>query len=119
MKKLENEGEGNRTADRQYTRAAREFIDEGRVEPAAQEARAAEDAGPVPSFWNDDLRTGWDRVKDALRHDWQQTKADLHMKSGLDRGQDVGDTVKEATGRQETWTPVRHALQLGFGAAHH
>jgi len=34
-------GEGNRAADRRYRDATKRFIDEGKVEPAADEAREA------------------------------------------------------------------------------
>lgn len=37
----EEPGEGNRAADRRYREATKHFIDEGRVGPAAEEARRA------------------------------------------------------------------------------
>ena len=36
-----NEGEGNRTAAREYNRATQEFIKSGRVESAAEKAKQA------------------------------------------------------------------------------
>ena len=36
-------GEGNRAADRRYREATKQFIDEGKVEPAAKEASRALD----------------------------------------------------------------------------
>jgi hypothetical protein len=52
-----------------------------------------------PSWWNDSHTSGWDRTKEALRRDWEQTKADL-SKGGHELNQDVGDTVKQASGKQ-------------------
>lgn len=39
MAQQRNEGEGNRTADRQYVDATKRFIKSGKVQPAAEEAR--------------------------------------------------------------------------------
>lgn len=36
-----NEGEGNRTAAKQYNKETKEFVDSGRVDEAAQEAQRA------------------------------------------------------------------------------
>lgn len=53
-----------------------------------------------PSWWKDDTHaSGWDRVKEALRRDWTQTKHDLHM-GGHELNQDVKDTVKQMAGKQ-------------------
>lgn len=52
-----------------------------------------------PSWWNESHTSGWDRTKEALRRDWEQTKADL-SKGGQELNQDVGDTVKQASGKQ-------------------
>lgn len=41
----------------------------------------------------------WERIKWALRRDWQQTKYDFRLGRGLDLRQDVDDTVKMMTGR--------------------
>ena len=42
-----------------------------------------------------------DRVTDALQRDWEQTKHDLPGLHGEDLDQDVGDTVRQATGKEE------------------
>jgi len=36
-----NQGEGNRTADRQYRQDTKDFIESGKVDGAAEKARAA------------------------------------------------------------------------------
>ncbi|MEO8703148.1 MAG: hypothetical protein ABI867_24090 [Kofleriaceae bacterium] len=53
-----------------------------------------------PSWWSDQHEGTWDRIKGALKRDWEQTKADLTSKSGHDLDQDVGDTVKQAVGKE-------------------
>jgi hypothetical protein len=40
---VDEAGEGNRAADRRYRDATKKFIDEGKVEPAAQKASQALD----------------------------------------------------------------------------
>lgn len=39
------------------------------------------------------------KAKEALKRDWEQTKHDVTRK-GTDLNQDVGDTVKQATGKE-------------------
>ncbi len=40
------------------------------------------------------------KVKDALKRDWEQTKSDIPGLHGEDLDQGVGDTVKQATGKE-------------------
>ena len=54
-----------------------------------------------PNWWNDKHEGTWDRIKSAMKRDWEQTKADVSSK-GRDLDQDVGDTVKQAMGKQAT-----------------
>lgn len=42
-----------------------------------------------------------DNVKDALKKDLEQTKADLPGVEGKDIGRDAGDTVREALGKDD------------------
>lgn len=39
--KQKNEGEGNKTADRNYREGVRDFVDSGKVDDAAEEAKNA------------------------------------------------------------------------------
>ena len=41
----------------------------------------------------------WDRVKEAMRRDWEQTKHDFGAKNP-DLAQNVSDTVKQAAGKE-------------------
>ena len=54
-----------------------------------------------PTWWDDNRESGWERMKAAFRRDWEQTKADLSGgKKGEDLNQDVGDTMRQASGKQ-------------------
>ena len=59
-----------------------------------------------PNWWNDTHASAWERTKEALRRDWEQTKADFSS-GGTDLNQNVTDTVKQAAGSQ----PVPPAMQ--------
>ena len=53
-----------------------------------------------PSWWTEEKHgSAWQRVKDAMKRDWEQTKHDLGGK-GADLDQDVDDTVKQAAGTE-------------------
>lgn len=52
-----------------------------------------------PKWWSEKHGTAWERVKEALRRDWEQTKADVSSK-GQELDQDVGDTLKQAAGKE-------------------
>jgi hypothetical protein len=52
---------------------------------------------PRPSWYTRDDDSAWDRVKEAFRRDWQQTKHDFGGDEP-DLNQDVDDTVAQATG---------------------
>lgn len=83
-----------------------------------------------PSWWNESHSSGWERTKEALRRDWEQTKADLSG-GGQELNQDVGDTVNQALGKDpippgrmpnpessnlDDWDSAEPALRYGYGA---
>jgi hypothetical protein len=82
-----------------------------------------------PSWWTDGHASAWDRIKEAMRRDWEQTKHDLHLRGGHELNQDVNDTVKQAAGTETipsndrpnpprvigSWDDVE--LPLGYGYA--
>src|SRR5947207_3034679 len=90
-----------------------------------------------PKWWSEKHGTAWERVKEALRRDWEQTKADVSSK-GEELDQDVGDTVKQAAGKEyippagvanppdmkdmkkaakkADWTEVEDSYRYGVGA---
>ena len=51
-----------------------------------------------PNWWNDKHNSAWDRAREALHRDWEQTKSDFSGKGGVDLNQNVGDTVKQMAG---------------------
>lgn len=73
----------------------------------------------------------WDRIKEALRRDWEQTKHEFSSTSGHELNQDIGDTLKQAAGKQaippdnrpnpprviDTWETAEPAIQFGYEAA--
>lgn len=51
-----------------------------------------------PTWWKlETHESAWDRIKEALRRDWEQTKADFGGRAP-DLNQGVEDTVKQAAG---------------------
>lgn len=82
-----------------------------------------------PEWWNDTHSSGWERTKEALKRDWQQTKADV-SDEGQELNQDAGDTVKQAAGKQplppsglpnppdsrDSWDDLEPAVRYGYGA---
>lgn len=54
-----------------------------------------------PAWWTKEHDTGWERFKDAMQRDWDQTRHDLGAKNVRDLDQDVDDTVRQAAGTQE------------------
>ena len=88
-----------------------------------------------PRWWNETHTNAWDRAKEALRRDWEQTKADLKV-GGAWLNQDADDTLMQAVGAQPIplrgepnieegvpaktpWEKVEPAFRYGFGARHY
>lgn len=90
-----------------------------------------------PKWWSEESHgSAWGRVKDAMKRDWEQTKADLHL-GGKELDQDVDDTLKQVAGKDAippagqknevggtpvtaggsiTWDDAEHPLAFGHGA---
>jgi hypothetical protein len=56
-----------------------------------------------PTWWSEQHASTWERVKAAMRRDFEQTKNDFS--GGPDLDQDVDDTLKQAVGRAPVPTP--------------
>ena len=81
-----------------------------------------------PRWWSDQYDSAWDRVKDALKRDFEQTKRDFGSKTAPELNQDLTDTVKQAVGAQpippdnvpnapaSAWSEHENALRYGYGA---
>jgi hypothetical protein len=81
-----------------------------------------------PTWWSRDSDIAWQRVKEALRRDWDQTKYDLRL-GGHELNQKMKDTVAQASGDQPlpasdrpnpprvlmTWEEA--AMPIGYGYA--
>ena len=78
-----------------------------------------------PKWWNPEHESSFDRVKAAFKRDWDQTKHDFGGNEP-DTDQNVGDTVKQASGKQPipprgqpTYEEVEDAYRFGYGARSH
>lgn len=81
--------------------------------------------GRNPEWWNKDHDSAWERVKDALHRDWEQTKHDFGG-NAPDLNQSVGDTVSQAAGKQSippenvpNYEEFEPAMRYGYGARMH
>jgi hypothetical protein len=84
-----------------------------------------------PNWWTDQHATGWERIREAVRRDWEQTKHDVSQKSGHQLNQDVGDTVKQAIGKESIpgntapnppriigdWEDIEQPISFGYAAS--
>jgi hypothetical protein len=52
-----------------------------------------------PSWYKPEHESAWDRIREAVRRDWMQTKHDLHM-GGHELNQKGSDTYKQAAGKE-------------------
>ncbi|HJT16647.1 MAG TPA: hypothetical protein VJ853_04640 [Thermoanaerobaculia bacterium] len=69
-----------------------------------------------PSWYTNEMDSGWDRVKSAFANDWEQTKHDFGSNTARDLGQDVPDTVRQATGSEDAFTHHEPAFRFGYAA---
>ena len=69
-----------------------------------------------PGWYKDEYDSGWQRVKVAFSNDWEQTKHDFGFKTARDLGQDVDDTVKQATGASDAFENHEQAFRFGYAA---
>ena len=69
-----------------------------------------------PSWYTTEHDNGWNRVKSAFANDWEQTKHDFGSKSARDLDQDVPDTIRQATGSEDTFERHEPAFRFGYAA---
>jgi hypothetical protein len=80
-----------------------------------------------PKWWTDNHTSKWERAKEALKRDWEQTKHDLGSKKAPDLDQSAGDTVRQAVGKQpipgsmdagriDRWDDAEPGLRYGWAA---
>jgi hypothetical protein len=69
-----------------------------------------------PGWYTDEHDASWSRVKAAFRNDWEQTKHDFGSDKARDLDQDVGDTVRQATGSEDAFERHEDAFRFGYAA---
>ena len=52
-----------------------------------------------PAWWSNQHDSAWERTKEALRRDWEQTKNDI-TGGGHDLNQDASETFRQAQGKE-------------------
>ena len=86
-----------------------------------------------PNWWQPQHDSSWERIKEALRRDWEQTKHDFHLKGGHELNQSIKDTVQQATNNQPlpphdkpnppkvigSWDDIEGPVRYGYGAREH
>jgi hypothetical protein len=86
-----------------------------------------------PMWWSRAHLSSWERVKEAVRRDWEQTKDDLAMRGGHALNQSMGDTLRQAIGRESIpvndrpnpphtsgeWEDIERAIRFGYAARGH
>jgi len=72
-----------------------------------------------PGWFNDEMDTGWQRVKAAFGNDWEQTKRDFGSKNARELNQDVDDTLKQAAGASDGFENHEQAFRFGYAANRH
>jgi hypothetical protein len=83
-----------------------------------------------PAWWTDEDTSAWDRVKESIRRDWEQTKHDLKMSAGHELNQKLSDAIKQAVGKEDIppddrpnppkvigeWDDAELPVEYGYGA---
>lgn len=69
-----------------------------------------------PTWYTNEHDSAFDRVKAALKNDWEQTKHDFGSDSARNLGQDVDDTVKQAAGTDDAFENHEQAYRFGYAA---
>ena len=69
-----------------------------------------------PSWYTNEMDSGWDRVKAAFSNDWEQTKHDFGSRTAPDLKQDVPDTIRQASGSEDPFARHESAFRFGYAA---
>ncbi len=69
--------------------------------------------------WYSEHDSAWNNVRQAFRNDWEQTKHDFGSKTAPDLGQDVGDTIRQATEGADAFEKHEPAFRFGHAANRH
>ncbi len=81
---------------------------------------------PEQPDWTTQEASAWERAKEALRRDWDQTKHDFGSRFGQDLNQELTDTLRQAVGSEPIPPPHvanatgawsdEAAVRYGYGA---
>ena len=79
-----------------------------------------------PGWWTPNEGSAWDRAREALRRDWDQTRHDFGSRYGQDLNQELTDTLRQAVGSEPIPPPHvansegawsdEAAVRYGYGA---
>ena len=69
-----------------------------------------------PTWHTDEDNSTWDRIKAAMKNDWEQTKNDFGSDKARDMDQDVDDTIKQAFNADDAFENREQALRFGVAA---
>ena len=83
-----------------------------------------------PSWWKEEHGSAWDRIREAMHRDWEQTKKDVGIKGGHELNQSAKDTVQQMAGKEPIptdgsanpakvigdWNDVELPVGYGYGA---
>lgn len=69
-----------------------------------------------PQWYTDEDDSTWNRIKNAFKNDWEQTKNDFGSDRARDLDQDVDDTVKQAAGADNAFENREQAFRFGHAA---
>jgi hypothetical protein len=72
-----------------------------------------------PGWYTDEHDSAWDRVKNAFKNDWEQTKHDFGSDKARDLNQDVDDTAKQMAGSDDAFENREQAFRFGHAAQRH
>lgn len=83
-----------------------------------------------PHWYDDDSMSAWDRVREAFRRDWEQTKHHFGLPGGHELNQNALDTIKQATAAESipaddrpnppkvvgAWSEAEYPIGYGYTA---
>lgn len=84
-----------------------------------------------PAWWTEQPSSAWERIREAIRRDWEQTKHDASWKLGHELNQNIGSTVKQALNQQDippydgpnpplvigNWEDIEEPIAFGYAAS--
>jgi len=66
--------------------------------------------------YTEEENSTWERVKAAMKNDWEQTKNDFGSNEARNLNQDVDDTMKQMFNADDKFENRKQALRFGLAA---